>query len=662
MKRLLFALALPVCAQEVEHRLGNYRAATSYELGYRSVWIDGNEDAYRSAVNYNNGFRLFNGLVRLNSRDGRGRFADEVVLTTLGSGGDPYQSNTLRLEKHRWYRFDMGFRVVNYRNRLLSIAGGEHGFNTERIFQSYDLTLFPQRKVQLLFGFDRNNQNGPAFSSLNIDVRGEPAFLRDRFFVFADNVRRVNNTWRGGANAALGAVKLSFLQGWDFYKDDTTHAAVSAVQHRRSDPVHGMTPFSRLGVHTDANRRLTVNGRLVYAGGERNFVLDENITSLGATLVTRQAYVLGRAKRNQGAGDVTLAFTPVEPLTVSNTTSVNQTRITGDAVWVEMREPVNRLDPGRNDYYFDFLGIRHVSNQTDLSFRPSRLLGFYGGYHYSIRRIQSREMFEDISGALPEPPALDTFENTTHAVLAGVRLRPVSPLTVLLDFEHGRADRPFTPISDKRYHGETVRLEFRRQGWLLTGGFKAYRNRNSPPAAVPALEGALSSPHRLQSRQYTFALAYTPPKTRWTFDGGYSKLHLDTASGIVNLFGPLVSLTRTVYRTELHHAHASLRVELPRQATLFLGYSLVQDTADPDCGASFLCGALFFPASPTLTDTAVVNAYPLNYQSPQARLTIRLHRKLSWNGGWQYYGYSEKFTGLQNYFAHLAYTSLRWSF
>jgi hypothetical protein len=661
MKRLVWLLALPLGAQEIERRLGTYKATTSYEFGYRSVFVDGNRDTYRSAVNYNNGLRLFNGLLRVNSGDGHGRWIDEIVLTTFGSGGDPYQANSLRLEKNRFYRLDLGFRIVNYHNQLLSIAGGEHGFNTERVFQNYDLTLFPQRKVQLLFGFDRNNQNGPALSSLEIDVRGEPAFPRERFFVFADRVRRVNNTWRGGASATLGAVRLSFLQGWDFYKDDTTH---SAAQHRRSDPVHGMTPFSRLGIHTDANRRLSINGRFVYAGGERNFVLDENIASLNPVsnvLVTRQAYVLGRGKRNQGTGDVTVAFLPAERVTVSNTTSVNQTRLTGDSAFVELREPANRLDPGRNDYYFSFLGIRHVANLTDINYRPAKIVGFYAGYQYSIRRLQSREMIEDVSGALPPGP-LDTFENTTRAGLAGVRLRPIAPLSILLDVEYGRADQPFTPIADKRYHGETARVEFKRKTWLLTGSFKTYRNRNTPPPVLSALEGAVSSLHRLESNQYTFSFSYTPAKARWTFDGGYSRLQLETASGIVNFPlapGPNVAARRNLYETDLHHAHATLRVEFPRQTTLFLGYSIVKDTAGLD-RARFTLG----PSYPSFgfDGTDFRNAYPLSYQAPQVRLSFRLHRRLSWNAAWQYYNYSERYSGLQNYHAHLASTSFRWAF
>jgi len=60
-----------------------------------------------------------------------------------------------------------------------------------------------------------------------------------------------------------------------------------------------------------------------------------------------------------------------------------------------------------------------------------------------------------------------------------------------------------------------------------------------------------------------------------------------------------------------------------------------------------------------------VQTFPLWYQSPMARISVRLHEKLRWNFGYQYYGYKEEF-GLnsvnENFRANTGYTSLLWSF
>jgi len=45
-----------------------------------------------------------------------------------------------------------------------------------------------------------------------------------------------------------------------------------------------------------------------------------------------------------------------------------------------------------------------------------------------------------------------------------------------------------------------------------------------------------------------------------------------------------------------------------------------------------------------------------------ARISIRVSNRVRWNAGYQYYGYAEDFSALQNYRAHTGYSSLAWSF
>ena len=48
---------------------------------------------------------------------------------------------------------------------------------------------------------------------------------------------------------------------------------------------------------------------------------------------------------------------------------------------------------------FRFLGIRTVTNATDLTWRANRWLGLYGGYHFSNRLIRYAETFAVRHGA-----------------------------------------------------------------------------------------------------------------------------------------------------------------------------------------------------------------------------------------------------------------------
>jgi hypothetical protein len=149
-----------------------------------------------------------------------------------------------------------------------------------------------------------------------------------------------------------------------------------------------------------------------------------------------------------------------------------------------------------------------------------------------------------------------------------------------------------------------------------------------------------------------------------TFDASYSKLHLDTVGGLAFFAGVQTPQLQTgydsIYISNIHAANAGLRWDIHRRADLYVGYTITKDTGDGRAAA--------VPAGVTDPIAALldsVQTFPLTYQSPMARLSIRISPKLRWNAGWQFYGYSELFHLLgydQNFHAHTGYTSVLWSF
>jgi hypothetical protein len=111
MKNTAFALLIAVSAWAQEpvaptdaqvgpasgENASNYNITNSFETGYRWNSIGGSSDEYKSQVNYADGIRLLGSSFSMYSRDGHGKYFDELVLTTQGLGGDPYESATLRL-------------------------------------------------------------------------------------------------------------------------------------------------------------------------------------------------------------------------------------------------------------------------------------------------------------------------------------------------------------------------------------------------------------------------------------------------------------------------------------------------------------------------------------------------------------------------------------
>jgi hypothetical protein len=91
-----------------------------------------------------------------------------------------------------------------------------------------------------------------------------------------------------------------------------------------------------------------------------------------------------------------------------------------------------------------------------------------------------------------------------------------------------------------------------------------------------------------------------------------------------------------------------------------MGYSIVKDVGDGRAQAVQPA-----TADPVKALLSSVQTFPLTYQSPLARFSVRISPKVRWNAGWQFYGYGEKFELLgyyQNFHAQTGFTSLLWSF
>ena len=625
----------------------DYNIVNSFETGYRFRTFGGSFDQYRSTVNYGNGVRLLSSYLTINSKDGHGKFFDEIVLTTQGLGNDPYESATLRIQKNRLYRYEMTWRLNDYFNPGLRTdgGGGQHLLDTEYTTQDHDFTLFPQSNFKFLLGYSRGNQNGPAISTIQLfDARGNE-------FPLFENVRRDRNEYRLGNEFRLFGIRFTWLRGWEDFKEDSNFASgtntgnnpaspVTLTSFRRNEPFHGTSPYWRAGLFLE-RKYFSANGRFSYTSGRRAFVLDESAfgTSRFGAAANRQVLTSGIAQRPVLTGNLTLSIFPTSRLTIVNHTAVNNIRIDGDSALSQFDNSSLTF----NLLYFQFLGIRTVTNQTDFNFHASPWLGFYGGYHYSNRQIRSIEQ-TNVDGSIGRVPADQT--NQLHEGVFGIRLRPVKPLTILLDGEVGRADRPLSPTADRNYHALGGRLQYKVKQFLFSASTRANYNTNSISLASFASH----------ARTYSADASWTP-RDWFSIDAAYSKLHLDTVGGIA-YFAANRSVTgeSSIYLSNLHAASLSARFDVKKRADFYIGYSHTQDTGD---GRGDPLGNRTGSASPAFQ---AAQTFPLTFRSPLARFSLRIAEKIRWNVGYQYYGYDERFFNRENYRAHTGYTSILWSF
>lgn len=657
MKRFTLMLVLPViaAAQQVVaptpsqvgpirgERTEGYNIVNSFELGYRFRSADGSLDKYRSDVNFGNGVRLLGTRLSVNSLEGHGRFFDELLLNTQGLGNDPYQFASLRIGKNRLYQYDLIWRSNDYFNPALPIANGQHFLDTTRHLQDHDLVLFPASRIRFFLGYSRNNQRGPALSTIS-DPEGLP--------LFADT-RRLFNEYRFGSELRFGSYRFHWIRAWENFREDTPYSATPGTvgdpsfpltvnSFQRAEPYHGNTPSWRLALFREANDWFAVNARFTYSGGRRDFVMDESLfgqNRFGPS--DRQILVFGDARRPVTTANLTFSLFPSAAVTFTNHTAFHHTRMEGDASYQELD---NRTLVS-NFLNFQFLGIRSITNSTDVQWRVVKRLSLFGGYRFTNRRIRSIEQFssngfEDVVNA--------SQENTLHAGVAGFRLKPVEPLTVVIESEIGRADRPFYTISDRNYHSLGGRVQYKRGSLLLSAATRTFYNTNSVSLSF----------HTQRSRNYSANAAWAPSR-RFAFDASYSKIHLDTLTGLAYFVNfQMVTGDRSLYVSNLHTGSVGVNLELPGRMDLYLGYTRVQDVGDGRSRPE-----LAPPAAGNVPGfLAAVQTFPLSYQSPLARISIPFFSRLRLNFGYQFYHYKEDFFRSQNYRAHTGFSSLLWSF
>lgn len=627
--------------------VGGYNILNSFETGYRFHTVGGSEARYRSDVNYGNGIRLLSSSLTVNSKEGRGWLFDEILLNTQGLGNDPYESATLRVQHNRFYRYDLAWRQSDYLNPGLDIGPQYHYQNTRRMWQDHDFTLFPQSAFRVLAGYSRNSQEGAGIATQNLfdQHRG------DEFPLFADLNRR-QREFRLGLQAQVSSVRVLLMRGWQRYEEDSPlflnstaglnpQDSTTLSNFQQTELYQGNTPFWRGAITAGGARLYAVNAAISYAGTRRDFTFEELAvgTSRLGQARDRQVLVTGSGRRPVTNGNLTLSLFPADRITVTNHSAFHQIQMDGDNSYRELNNQTQAL----NSLNFQFLGIRTWVNTTDAQIRPSKWVGFRVGYQFSDRLIRSVRG-ETFGGVTDSTRAEQT--NRVHAGLFGVRLQPVKPLTINLDAEIGRANRPFLPISEKNYHALGGRIQYKAGTLLISAAARVNYNTNSI---------SLFS-HSSKSRNYALDASWTPNR-RFALDAGYGKQHLDTLTGIAYFAdGQFFDNEQSLYISNVHSGHLTARFALGERADLSVGYSRVQDTGDGRTN----------PAISAVRAFPLYQTFPLAFQSPQGRISVRLHPQVRLNFGYQYYGYSEDFAALaaipRGYRAHTGYTSLLWSF
>ena len=673
---------------------GAYNVTDSFEAGYRFTTVGGDASLFRNTENYGNGLRLFGTNFTMNSKEGHGLLFDSLSVNATGLGNDPYGVATVRVEKNDVYRYDMNWRKSNYTNTALDNGAGASVMNTQRILQDHDLSLTLAQWAKLQLGYSRVHQTGPQDFTYEAYIGG----LARSVLPILQNVRRDLNDYRVGAQLDFLGFRLTLSHQWEYSKDDTTTDPLVPGQpyplaglmnqpfqpalpvtysplvtaYTRTQPMHGLNQvwFGNLNRST---KWWAVNARMTYSKADMTSMYYE--TESGARQAANSTcsncgsgaptnaftYAPGSARRPFTAGDFTFSLFPTSRLTIVNSTSAQNNRYDGVDTPAQI---VNNVAAVKYVFWNYRIGDQRFSDALDANYRVAKWLGVHAEYRYTARWL-----IDDLyRTGTTNNHDVNSLSNHLNAGTFGIRVKPLKTLSLDVDATVGRDNSPLNPISPAHYHNIRARAEYRQNKRLRFGA--AYRqvyNLNAPdPVVFTSTYGPPpASYYASHSRDLSFSSSFTL-SNHWSLDASYNKRHLDT---FANLWSEqpapnsvtIVSVPGNVsrYISNIHNVSFMARTNIQRRGTLYLGYNISKDTGD---GRSVQNLGLTNPAASFL---AGVNTFPMTYQAPIVRLSIKMSPKLQWNGGWEFFRYNQQFAyfGYMPYYrAQTGYTSLSFTF
>lgn len=330
---------------------GNYNIKQAIEFGGRVTDIKGDANSYDTFINLHDGPRLLGFTTEMHSLNHEGLAFDNLYFSNFGYGGDPNDVSRLRVNKNRWYDFNLLFRrdqnfwdyslLANPLNPTTPFPNAPAGFSpvigfsphsmdTIRHLGNYDLVLLPESRFRFRVGYAHNTNEGPTLTTIH---QGTEELLFQNF-------RSTVNTYHLGADfRATKKTNISYDQIWNYFRGDptatdrnqrfllsngqpvdlgvsfnaganqpcgntfggppagTVNPACSAYfNFLRSERVRTNSPTEQLGVQSNEIKDLDLSARFSYTGGDADmFGYNQGWTGRESRTGLRTDSLLGNA-------------------------------------------------------------------------------------------------------------------------------------------------------------------------------------------------------------------------------------------------------------------------------------------------------------------------------------------------------------------------------
>src|SRR4030095_2434947 len=515
---------------------GPYEVISSIEFGVRGIGINGNGNKFRSDQNYDPGFRIFDASLMMRSNGAGGFLFDELMINTFGWSNDPNRYVRVEANKTDLYRFNANYRRIDYFNSLTNFAApagipnSQHTANTQYRQGDFDLTLWPAReKFRLILGYSLDFNSGPSVSTSR--------YSSDEFPVLAP-VRFSAHDYRIGFDSKLWVFDLSFLQGWRFFKDDTTYfidqqqrgnnttntTAIDAYQ--RDVPTRGKIPYPRFTLHTFLGKRVDFTGRYIYSSGTTDYTYFDNLivtNSSNQKVKSDASTLLGDAKRTKAIGDLSATVLAARWLRISDSFRVQTFQINGGDLFNQTTQIPASSTPVTmtNRREFQTTRYRRFVNLLEGDVDLSKRLSFHLGYRYTDRHIELESKSVNI-GAPPPVTEPDEFDNHTNAFIFGFKAKPVKMWSLYFDLEHGESDNVFVRTGNYDYTNVRAR-SIVRPSQRLSFNASFITKDNTNPTIINDRVFCAS----IDTRIFSGSADWTASETL-NLTGGYTYFHVNT--------------------------------------------------------------------------------------------------------------------------------------
>jgi hypothetical protein len=690
---LLSASALAQDPPPKETIEGGYTIHQSVDLGVRVVDSSGSGAMYDTLVNLQSGPRILSQTLNMHAVAGTYHpFFDDLMESSSGYGGDPYDVTTLRMSKGKVYTFQGLFRrdrqyfdydllnnplvpagVTSNGYTFPQVTSAPHLFNTVRRMTDVGLTLFPISKLSFRAGYSHNTDEGPSYSSQHngADV------------LFFQNWRNSTDTWMGAVDwKPVSKTKLTFEENVTHYKGDTDwqltglnlqlsngtpvtlgfdNVAVPScgdgnppiisssttpptanptcngfLQYFRTAPTRTLFPTEEFRFQSSSIKNIQMNGDVRYTGSTMNLPAYTEFFN-GSDRGTRAFTTTGPAngKRIDVSADFGIIWQISEKFSLADQFDFLDFREPALANLSEIDQlgdsllvPPGAAQPPVITFAPTFLGMKTKANTLTATWEPFSSASISLGYRYQERDI--RWVMPLSTDALPNGTSY-TFPIHENAGILGFAFQPTRQWRINAKIEASYDDQAYTQISPRQLYHYHIQSRYKPREWAtITGTFNDLERRDNI-ALVNHLD---------HFRSLSLGAALTPsPRYGLDFTYGYVDVFSQTTlcyAATPPPPGPGAGAAPADCgtNTNLGTGYYDAPTEYGSFSLMFAPIKTLR--ANVGYRVSAVNGT-----TELLNPLAVPGSLQSQYQSPFINVAWTFHPGLTWKGSWNYYGYGE---------------------